>query len=102
MITHAIPTLTVNGEDQHAGLDEFTVSADLDGPDTAEITLNNEDTDFSTKFKPGDEIVIKIAMEHDDKPKTIFKGKIMGINPVFENVGPKRVTLHAINDLHKL
>ena len=30
MITHAIPTLTVNGEDQHAGLDEFTVSADLD------------------------------------------------------------------------
>ncbi len=101
MITYGNPKVSINGTEIKDGLEQFEVSADLDKPDVAEIRLTNEGSENSVKYKPGDEVAIKMGLGGEE-PNTVFKGKILGINPVFDTHHPHSVTIRAINDLHKL
>ncbi len=80
----------------------FTVDQDLDQPDMCSLVLNNtKDFSFSEQCNQGDALEIKIGPE-ESKAEFVFKGEIVGLEPVFDSGGASRVTLRAFNRLHRL
>jgi Bacteriophage probable baseplate hub protein len=76
----------------------FVVDMDLNQADMAVITLKNAGNRHSNAHKQGDAVEIKVT---GDK-KTIFKGEIVGVEPVFEAGADSKCVIRAFNRLHRL
>lgn len=97
-------TIKLAGDQQKIKADEifdFTVEADLDHPDMASVVLTNSEPQWSSEAKLGDELEL-IAGLTGKSSVTIFKGEVTGIEPSYVANGPLRVTLRALNRLHRL
>ena len=75
----------------------FTVDRDMNQPDMASVVLYNQDHRYS-KCKVGDPIEIKIGEEQ----KSIYKGEIIGLEPTYKGGEPQRISIRAMNKMHKL
>jgi phage protein D len=81
---------------------QFIVDQDLDQPDMCSLVLNNTpDHSWSTKTNIGDSVEIKIGQD-SSSADFVFKGEVVGIEPVFDAGGESRVTVRAFNRLHRL
>jgi Bacteriophage probable baseplate hub protein len=76
----------------------FVVEKDLNQPDMAVITLVNGGSRHSNAHKQGDSVEIKVSKEN----KVIFKGELVGIEPVFAAGEDSKCTLRAFCKLNRL
>jgi len=77
----------------------MVVDLDLDQPDMCVLTLNNATHGFSNDTLLGDEIEVKIG---GSGGKTIFKGEVVGIEPIYKTRGESKCIVRAFNRLHRL
>jgi phage protein D len=100
-ISAAKPEITVGGiQAKEEDIEHFEVRGDLDQPYLAEISLSNVDRTYS-KVNPGGPVEIKIKLEGDPEEK-LFKGKVTGVNTVFDLKRAVSIKIWAMDDLHKL
>src|SRR5262252_5516657 len=98
--TAASPNVDILIDGEEASDDHFqsyVVDRDMFQPDMAAITLANQGDVYSEK-KVGASIEIKVG---NDK-KTVFKGEIVGLEPVYQGGQKTIITVRAMNKLHRL
>lgn len=82
------------------------VEQDIDQPDMCAIQLNNTSGfAYSTSANLGDTLEVEIGMEGAESSAAaaaIFKGEVVGIEPIFDVEGESKVILRAFNRLHRL
>ncbi|HUJ61581.1 MAG TPA: contractile injection system protein, VgrG/Pvc8 family [Kofleriaceae bacterium] len=76
----------------------YTVDRDMFQPDMASIVLSNQGDIYTVKSKVGDAIEIKVG----DSSTSIYKGEIVGIEPVYKGGEKTRVLIRAMNKLHRM
>jgi phage protein D len=77
----------------------MVVDIDLNQPAMAVITLHNAGSRHSNSHKQGDAIEVKVG---DSGGTTIFKGEIVGIEPIFEAGADSKCIIRAFDRLHRL
>jgi uncharacterized protein len=91
----------INSENMTEKLHTAAVDQDLDQPDMATITLKNVGSaPLSQTINQGDTVEVKIG--DADSPPTIFKGEVVGLEPIFDVEGEAKVIVRAFNKLHRL
>jgi uncharacterized protein len=93
----------LNGAEQPPqGMASITVDLDIDQPDMCNATMNNtNDYKYTRTVKQGDLIEIKIG-ETVGPVLSVFKGEVIGLEPIFDVGGETRVLIRAFNKLHRL
>lgn len=82
---------------EETDLSSFKVDMELSQPDMATIILKNTGHKYSNgKFKHADPVEVKVNDE------TVFKGEVVGIEPLYISGGQSVVTIRAFNRLHRL
>lgn len=92
--------------------DVMTIVVDLDlmQPGMAVVTLRNKLSQYSSKFKPGDKVEIKMgggtrrndAGSGSGDKKSIFSGEIVGSEGSFKQGGDPKLSVRAFDKLHRL
>ena len=91
-------TITLGGvKVDDSDFQSYVVDRDMFQPDMAAITASNQGAKYS-KVKVGDEVEIKVG----EQQTSIYKGQIIGLEPVYAGKGKTRVTIRAMNKLHDL
>jgi phage protein D len=79
-----------------------TVDLDVDQPDMCCARLSNtNDTKYTRSVKQGDLVEIKIGNTEQDV-QTVFKGEVVGLDPLWDVGGATSVNIVAFNKLHRL
>jgi uncharacterized protein len=81
---------------------DVLVEADLDQPDHAIVTLANLSTKHSEDVTEGDDLEIKLGFVDGKEQGTVFKGEVVGIEPIYASNSPARVHIRGYNQLHRL
>src|SRR5688572_11846219 len=91
--------IILNGNDlKQEGLHSFIIDSDIDQPDMCVLVLQNtSEYNYSQDTKQGDTLEIKIGPD-DAKAGFVFKGEIIGIEPIFDAGSESRVTIRAFKD----
>lgn len=92
-VSVTIGGLTVDDSD----FQSYVVDRDMNQPDMAAITASNQGAKYS-RVKVGDAVEIKVG----EAETSIYKGQVIGLEPVFAGKGKTRVTIRAMNKLHDL
>lgn len=82
-----------------AELHSFVVNQDLSQADMCMLTVKNEGHEFSNGTKHGDEVEVKIGGEGG---KSIFKGEVVGVEPIYKSGGESKCVIRAFNRMHRL
>ena len=93
--------IKLSGQDvPNKAIDACRVDLEVGLPDQATIVLNNANSDlkFSSQTKLGDPIEVKMG----EGGKVIFKGEVVGIEPIFEAGGPSKVTIRGFSLFHRM
>jgi uncharacterized protein len=94
--------ITISGKEVPDGAMQSVVTdADVDQPDMCVISFNNAGFAFSTDIKLGDAVDVKIGQK-GETGEYIFRGEVVGLEPVFEATGQSRAVLRCFNRLHRL
>jgi len=91
-------TNTITGDEVH----DVHVEADLDQPDHAIVTLSNLSTKYSEQVNEGDDLEVKLGFVDGKEQGSVFKGEIVGIEPIYDARSPARVHIRGYNQLHRL
>jgi phage protein D len=84
-------------EASDAHFQSYVVDRDMFQPDMAAIVLANQGDVYSPK-KVGASIEVKVG----DQKTTVFKGEIVGMEPVYKGGDKTVITIRAMNKLHRL
>jgi phage protein D len=84
-------------EASDAHFQAYCVDRDIGSPDMAAIVLANQGDVYSSK-KVGAAIEIKVGNDRT----SIFKGEIVGMEPVYKGGDKTIITIRAMNKLHRL
>lgn len=93
-----IGTKDIVGDDVH----DVLVEADLDQPDHTIITLSNLSKKYSEEVNEGDDLEVKLGFVDGKDQGTVFKGEVVGIEPIYAANAPARVHIRGYNQLHRL
>jgi uncharacterized protein len=77
----------------------LVVDLDIDQPDMCVLTVNNASHRFSNQVGLGDEVEVKIGGEGG---RSIFKGEVGGLEPIYKTGGESRCIVRAFNRMHRL
>ena len=77
----------------------MVVDQDTDQAGHVRLTLNNATHAFSNETLLGDEVEVRIG---GDDGKTIFKGEVVGVEPLYKTGGESKCVVRAFNRLHRL
>lgn len=88
---------------KNTNMTSFSVEKDLGQPDMCVVNIENTASDtgahiYTNKFKPGDPVEIKLT----EKNTSVFKGEIVGLEPVYRSGGTNIVVVRAFNRMHRL
>ncbi len=75
----------------------YVVDCDMGQPHMASIVLANQNDVYSPK-KVGDPVEIKVG----NNSTSIFKGEIVGLEPVYKGGEKAKILIRAMNNIHKL
>jgi phage protein D len=84
---------------EDSSVHSMVVDQDVDQADMCVLTLNNADHGFSNDVRLGDEVEVKIGGAGG---KTIFKGEVVGLEPIYKTGGESKCVVRAFNRLHRL
>ena len=88
-----------SGDEVH----DVLVECDLDQPDHCIVTLSNLSTKYSEQITEGDDLEVKLGVRRRRGPKSrVFKGEVVGIEPIYDARSPARVHIRGYNQLHRL
>ena len=91
--------ITVDGTEIPDGdFVSYTVERDMNQPDIATVTLSNANDIHTAKLKIGAAVEIKVGNEK----KSVFKGEINLVEPLFKGGETKKITFRAFNKMHRL
>ena len=76
----------------------FSIDMDLNQPDMAVITLVNRGNRHSNAHAQGDSVEVKVTKDK----KSIFKGEIVGIEPIYAAGEDSKIIIRAFNRMHRL
>ncbi|HEX5064016.1 MAG TPA: contractile injection system protein, VgrG/Pvc8 family [Kofleriaceae bacterium] len=76
----------------------FVIERDMFQPDMAAIVLSNQAGQYST-IKIADEVDICVG---DDAGTSIYKGEVVGLEPVYKGGEKSRILIRAMNKFHRL
>ena len=76
----------------------YVVERDMFQPDMAAVVLSNQNDIYTPKLKIGDSLEIKVG----NPPKSIYKGEIIGAEGNYKGGQTTRLTLRAMNKMHRL
>jgi len=76
----------------------YVVDRDMFQPDMASIVLANQGDVYSTQ-KVGDTVEVKVG---DGGATSVYKGEIVGLEPVYKGGEKTRILIRAMNKLHRL
>lgn len=86
----------LNGEEVPDGhLLSYTADIDMFQPNIASILLANQSDLYSTQ-KVGNSVEIKV------KEGTIYKGEIVGLEPIYKGGDKSKIMIRAMNQFHRL
>jgi len=101
--------VTLNGTQvPNEALHGLAVDSDIDAPDMCTITLNNAGSNprYSADTNQGDSVEVTVSpTEGDSGPGSgtaIFKGEVVGLEPIWDGHGETKVIVRAFNRLHRL
>jgi uncharacterized protein len=77
----------------------LVVDQDVDQPDMCVLTLNNATHGFSNDTRLADGVEVKIG---GASGTPIFKGEVVGIEPIYKTGGESKCIVRAFNRLHRL
>jgi phage protein D len=89
--------ITIAGEIPDDHLQSYVVERDMFQPDMAAIVLTNQGDIYSTK-QIGDAVEVKVG----SSPKSIFKGEIVGLEPIYKGGEKAKIVIRAVNKMHML
>ncbi|MDQ3370032.1 MAG: contractile injection system protein, VgrG/Pvc8 family [Myxococcota bacterium] len=75
----------------------YIVERDMYQPDMAAAVLSNQNDIYASDVKVGSELEIKVG-----DGKSIYKGEVIGLEPVYKGGEPTRLLVRAMNKLHRL
>jgi len=75
----------------------FVVDRDMFQPDMGAVTVSNQGAKYS-RIKVGDDLEIKVG----ESQTSIYKGAVIGLEPVYTGGSTTRVTIRAMNKFHNL
>jgi len=75
----------------------YVVDRDMFQPDMAAVVLSNQGDKYS-RTKIGDPLELKVG----DKSTSIYKGEVVGLEPVYKGGEKTRITIRGMNKLHNL
>src|SRR5574338_110751 len=87
-----------SADDLEPDVQSFLVERDMFQPDMAAIVLGNEAGQYSA-IKIGDPVKINVG---DDAGTMVFKGEVIGLEPIFRGGEKSRIVVRAMNKLHRL
>lgn len=91
--------ILLNGDEiPDADFISYVVERDMFQPDMAAVVLSNQNDIYSPKIKIGDSLEIKVG----NPPKSIYKGEIIGAEGTYKGGQTTRLTLRAMNKMHRL
>lgn len=76
----------------------YTVDRDMFQPDMAQVVLSNQGDEYTTSVKAGDTVEIKVG----DSGTSVFKGEVVGVEPIYKGGEKTRVAIRAMNKFHRL
>jgi len=76
----------------------FVIERDMFQPDMAALVLSNQAGHYSN-IKIGDEVEINIG---DDDGTNIYKGEVVGLEPIYKGGEKSRLLVRAMNRFHRL
>ena len=62
------------------------------------VTIRNETNDYTGKYNLGDPVEVQVG----DDNQVIFKGELIGLEPVYKANGENVLVVRAFNRLHRL
>jgi uncharacterized protein len=92
--------VTVGGDDvpeDHQA--SFVVDRDINQPDMATIVLYNQDHRYS---KLAVAAPVEILVSSQGGQKSIYKGEVVGLEPVYRAAEKQRISIRAMNKFHRL
>ncbi len=99
-ISSAVPFKVKCGQEIEAThLIGFVVDQDLGQPDMCAVTIRNEDNRYSKEIKLGDAVEVTVG---EGGGSVVFKGEVVGLEPVYRAGGENSITVRAFNRLHRL
>jgi phage protein D len=75
------------------------VDQDVDQPDMCTLSLNNATHLYSNGIRLGDPVEVKIGGAGG---ASIFKGEVVGLEPIYKTGGESRCIVRSFNRLHRL
>ncbi|HLU66918.1 MAG TPA: contractile injection system protein, VgrG/Pvc8 family [Kofleriaceae bacterium] len=77
----------------------MVVDLDVDQPDMCVLTVNNASHKFSNEVRLADPMEVKIG---GSGGTAIFKGEVVGLEPIYKTGGESRCIVRGFNRLHRL
>lgn len=95
----AVPIeINVGGKIEDSDILGFTVERDMGQPDMAAIVLSNQQANYTTRATVGQAVEIKVG----DESTSIYKGELVGLEGMYKGGEKSRLTIRAMNKLHRL
>jgi phage protein D len=76
----------------------YVVERDIYQPDMAAIVLSNQNDIYTPKAKIASPVEIKVGADST----SIYKGEIIGVEPVYGGGDTTRILIRAVNKMHRL
>jgi uncharacterized protein len=93
-----VAKITVGGQDVPEDHQvSFVIDRDINQPDMANIVLYNQDHRYS-KLKVADPVELVLGKDS----KSVYKGEIVGLEPVYRGGEPQRISIRAMNKFHRM
>jgi len=89
----------INGDEiADADFVSYVVDRDMNQPDMASIVLSNQNDIHTAAMTIGASVEIKVGKDGT----SIYKGEIVGVEPVYKGGETRKILIRAMNKLHLL
>lgn len=79
-------------------LRSLVISRDLNQPDECLVVLGNQDHSYTKSA----EISKSLEVKHKDSGKVLFKGEIVGLEPMYKGMAPTTIAVRGYNKMHRM
>lgn len=79
-------------------LRSLVISRDLNQPDECMVVLGNQDHSYTASA----DISKPLEVKHKETGKILFKGEIVGLEPIYRGMAPTTIAIRAYNKMHRM
>ena len=83
-------------------LASWVIDQDMDQPDMCVLTLHNPEHKYTNDIELGAPVEVRVSPPEKRRPVVLFKGEVVGIEPIYKTGGETTCIVRAFNRLHRL